>query len=232
MTGHPDWQGYADWLGTPLISDADRNIGVGPHSYGGFEVTHYASLLVAGYATLSQARLTITWQPASILSGGGVLQTIICAQNKQAVAIVPNLAGRIVDISAAGGTAATVLDLLVAPTNMQPGTLAQADNAFPYNALGAALGSGATIEDSWQFYAGPAMLHFKSITATYQLRVWARDEINHVATLLDVPVAAGGVVDQFLYVPPWLNRVRITNTDVINGTYDITVTRAFPNVAR
>lgn len=57
--GYPDWQRYSVWLGTPLVQATALAIGAGSHTDGPFQVSNYASIILAIKPTGGQITATI-----------------------------------------------------------------------------------------------------------------------------------------------------------------------------
>lgn len=201
--GHPDWQGYAQWVGPPLVSVAADSIPVLGKAYGPFEVAHYRSLLLVVDSTDQTLQINVLGE----LSGAAgisltMLRQSVWANTKLAV-VIPMVGSRVdTQMFSLGAVAATVAHALH-PCNLDPGYRTTESKRVLAAQEGIAVPAGATALVNLPPYAGRYHLAYVSTAATVNVMV---SEVTAAGVL---------VARSFITAPPastWLNAEAIVGT--------------------
>lgn len=147
--GHPDYQGFPQWLGHPFVANAALALGAGTHTDGPFTVSNFASIILAIAPTTHGVTATITQQISGAPAGLTVVETFnISAGSTLFEAIV--LTGNLVTLELQGGGAGTTVAYALYPSNTTTNSAVSSSTVlnFLHNGVAIKAEPGLDVEDA------------------------------------------------------------------------------------
>lgn len=225
MPGHPDWQGYAQWMGDPLTSVKGQSIPTAGVTLGPFHVDHFRSVLFA----VNNLTVDLILAISSFFTGAAGISMYVTEQKIwsgfQSVINLPVYGNRVSlflrSLDAAGGTA----DVQLSPNNFDPGY--RSINQFRQLAVitGLVIGVGGSQNILIPPYAGRCHYVFYSAQAGANFYIAESDINKNVVFYNDIVenVAAATPIRGDVVLGTGLNIVKITNTSAGNVSVHVGV---------
>lgn len=226
MPGYPDWQATPEWRGDPLFAQQGFATAALPFTHTPYtgNLQNYAYLTLGGVFNTRNGQLQVA---SSDTAGSGqtYLMNFSVLAAQQFLYQVPILFENVAVNVGSNGGAATV-DLYVSATNVPviPGTVG-GDGVISFTTSGA-IASLGVYDVTLPPYTGPARVVVDSTQQNFNIRL--RGLLYDNATIQCEPLAAVEGAQNLNYydvwLPPYINHVRVGNLNAAAATFTVSVT--------
>lgn len=228
--GYPDWQRYANWVGSPLAGPSALNILPATTTFGFFPVSQWESMLFTIANGNWPLKMVIDSTPLNETTF--VQQTFYLPALLQTQFVIPNRSDRLkVILSSALATVGNpdAIHFSVHPCNLPEGVHSTTNPGGILNAtLNQNVNAGGNFQITLPFYFGPANIVVGQVAQATRVFLTPEDDNNAALSQVVFPIAANGTLNTILYLSGVQNKIAIVNDGAVAESVSALITAIQP----
>lgn len=230
--GHPDWQSYASWRGSPIVSNSALGLPGGGQNLGITPIPHWSSLTIRASATNRNVTIIATFYADA--GGTFIVQQVAftvpvgCLLSVNVPALGPFVQIIVNNLGAAGGS----MGLFVEPSNLptpRPAYIAQVIGQ-PLVWGSAVVGAGGNVQfNTTEVWAGQVVLFAGTSSGTAHhglVNYWDQATLSFLNISAWNGPVDGQRVTRYLAAPASQIQVSGNNDDTVNRTLTLALIAA------